>query len=56
MVLKFQSIILNNQTGEKDSLQNLSGKLNRDTLKFREADGILNALGYEFTITPGKEG
>lgn len=42
--------LLNKKTGQKDSLQNLSGKLNRDTLKFREAEEILTVLNYEFII------
>jgi len=42
--------LMNEKTGEKDSLQNLSGKLNRNTLKFREADEILYVLGYKFEI------
>ncbi len=45
---------LNEKTGKQDGLQNLSGKLNRNTLKFKEADEILDVLGYEFQIVPKK--
>lgn len=43
--------MINQKTGNNDSLQNLSGKLNRNTLKFREADEILEVLGFQFEIT-----
>jgi len=43
---------LNERYNRNDSLQNLSGKLNRGTLKFNEAQEILEVLEYQFSIEP----
>ncbi len=47
--------LLNEKSGKQDSLQNLSGKLNRNSLKFKEVEEILDVIGYEFQIISKKE-
>ena len=46
---------LNKKTGKQDSLQNLSGKLNRNSLKFKEVEELLDVIGYELQIVNKKE-
>lgn len=47
---------LNEKHGRKDTVQNLSNKLTRETLRYKEAQEIAEAIGYEIRWTPkGKE-
>ena len=40
---------LNEKYSRNDTIQNLSGKLSRDTLKYREAEEIAEILGITIT-------
>lgn len=39
--------ILNEKHGRKGTVQNFSNKLTRETLRYREAQEIAEAIGYE---------
>lgn len=45
---------LNHKYGRSGSLQNMSNKLSKDTLKYQEALEIADVLGYEI-VWKGKE-
>lgn len=38
---------LNQKNGRQDSLQNLSGKMSRGTLRYTEVEEILDLIGYD---------
>ncbi len=38
---------LNEKNGRQDSLQNLSGKMSRGTLRYTEVEEILDLIGYD---------
>ncbi len=44
---------LNKKYGRNDTVQNLSGKLSRGTLKYREAIEIAEIIGYEIQWVKG---
>lgn len=44
--------MLNSAYQREDTLANLSKKLNRNTLKFREAEEIANVLGCDIQFIP----
>ena len=47
LTLKELVTLLNEKYNRNDSLQNLSNKLNRDSIKYREVEEIAHSLGYE---------
>lgn len=51
LTLKKLVDLLNEKYNRKDSLQNLSNKLNRDSIKYREVEEIAETLGYRIDFT-----
>jgi len=47
---------LNEKYNRTDSVQNLNGKLTRETLKYKEAQEISAILGYEIQWIPKSRG
>ena len=47
LTLKELVTLLNEKHNRNDSLQNLSNKLNRDSIRYREVEEIADVLGYE---------
>ena len=47
---------LNEKYNRTDSVQNLNGKLTRETLKYKEAQEISEILGYEIQWVPKPRG
>ena len=47
---------LHKQYGWSDSASNLSGKLQRDSLRYREALELADVIGYELKWVPRKRG
>lgn len=47
LTLKELVALLNDKYNRNDSLQNLSNKLNRDSIRYREVEEIANLLGYK---------
>ena len=45
---------LNRIYGRHDKVQNLSAKLKRGTIKFREVEEILEVIGYHIEFSKGK--
>ncbi len=43
--------LMNEKYNRKDTVQNLSNKLNRDTIKYRDVEEIAETLGYKIEFT-----
>jgi hypothetical protein len=46
--------LMNDKYNRKDTVQNLSNKLNRDTIKYRDVEEIAETLGYKIEFNPKK--
>ncbi|KKP38402.1 MAG: hypothetical protein UR30_C0019G0017 [Candidatus Peregrinibacteria bacterium GW2011_GWC2_33_13] len=44
--------IINEHYNRKDTVQNLSNKLNRDSIKYKEVEEIADLLGYKIEFKP----